>query len=323
MLKLHRLYSEPKFFEEIIFENGLNLILGETDDTSDKTNGVGKSLAIEFINYCLLKQFSDSRVSKIPSEIFPNQALICLDFTINKSRINIKRDVKDGNSVEMMINSNPMSVDGVELVKQHLTKLLFGSSSAENSPSFRQIMGILIRDERSEFKSIINGFDTKKRIPLDYTSHLYLLGINPEFYKEAKNLYTQKDSKQKLCRTIKNDVEKLTGKNFKDVNSELNELIGQVEQIQKEMDNLENIESFDILKEEIIKLEIQLEENRNREGSIKLELSKIKLFIGDNYIDNREIAELYEGFREGLGNLIQKDLNEVMSFITSSIVKTT
>ena len=54
-MKLRKLYSEPPIFDPITFYDGLNIILGDKNNTKDKTNGVGKSLAIDFINFCLLK----------------------------------------------------------------------------------------------------------------------------------------------------------------------------------------------------------------------------------------------------------------------------
>lgn len=47
---------------------------------------------------------------------------------------------------------------------------------------------------------------------------------------------------------------------------------------------------------------------------IKTELSKIKLFRGDNYIDEQEVAELYNQFKAGLGDLIKKQIEEVTAF---------
>ncbi len=48
MLRLHRLWSEPRCFEPITFGSGINLILGEKTDAGQqqgrKVNGVGKSL---------------------------------------------------------------------------------------------------------------------------------------------------------------------------------------------------------------------------------------------------------------------------------------
>ncbi|MCP4695530.1 MAG: DUF2326 domain-containing protein [Gammaproteobacteria bacterium] len=70
MIRLIRLYSNPEIFSPMEFERGVNIILGEKVDsrmiTGRKTNGVGKSMCIEFINFCLLKKTRDSRVMRIP-----------------------------------------------------------------------------------------------------------------------------------------------------------------------------------------------------------------------------------------------------------------
>jgi len=314
MLKLHRLYSEPELFEPIDFLDGINLIFGETDETSEKTNGVGKSLSIEFINYCLLKKFSDCRVSKIPSEAFPHNALICLDFSIHGNVITSKRSIENHNSPILIINKKLTHFFNIEDATKQLTHLLFGSALNEESPSFREILGLLIRDERSEFKSIVKCFDTSKRIPENYTPHLYLLGINPLLYRESKTLQKQIDDTRTSRTKIKKDVENLTGKSFKEANSELNELTSQVEKIKDEMDALENAESFKIVKEEIIALEIEIDNQNTKASVLKSELSKIKLFKGDNYIDDLEIANLYGRFKEGLGDMIKREIQEVTAF---------
>ncbi|MCK4922844.1 MAG: AAA family ATPase, partial [Bacteroidales bacterium] len=69
MIRLKKLYSIPKSFEPINFESGLNIILGEKSEGNNKTNGVGKTMSIEFLNFCLLKKTSDSRVTLIPDTV--------------------------------------------------------------------------------------------------------------------------------------------------------------------------------------------------------------------------------------------------------------
>ncbi|MFT4929692.1 MAG: hypothetical protein ACI8WB_005827, partial [Phenylobacterium sp.] len=91
MLKINRLYCEPELFDPIDFTDGINLILGQTNESSDKTNGVGKSLSIEFVNFCLLKPINESRLNRIPTDAFAHNALICLDFTIHGRPITSKR----------------------------------------------------------------------------------------------------------------------------------------------------------------------------------------------------------------------------------------
>jgi len=65
-IKLFKLYSSPKIFDPIKFDDGVNLIMGEKVENSaiikkgKKTNGVGKSMCVEFINFCLLKKSENS-----------------------------------------------------------------------------------------------------------------------------------------------------------------------------------------------------------------------------------------------------------------------
>ncbi|MFC4259425.1 DUF2326 domain-containing protein [Marinobacter lacisalsi] len=314
MLKITKLYSEPEVFDPIFFEEGFNLILGETTEGSKKTNGVGKSLAIEFINFSLLKRYSDSRVSLIPKEDLALDTVICLDFEINGNQITSRRTLSSPDCPVLIVNGKKTSYSKVSDANEHLTTLLFPSEEYESPPSFRTMMGPLMRDEGSEFKSIINCFDTNRRIPSDYTPHLFLLNVDPSPYNEAKFLYTEMDKISKARRKMEQNISAITNKNISESKSDLNELENQVQRIQKDIDQLENTEGYDAVKDEIIEIENRLEDERSRQGVLKSEISKIKLFRGDNYIDADEVAELYNQFKDGLGDLIKRDINEVTRF---------
>lgn len=60
-IRINGLYSENHIFEEISFHDGVNIILGEKYDDSfirgRKTNGVGKSMSIEFLDFCFLNDY--------------------------------------------------------------------------------------------------------------------------------------------------------------------------------------------------------------------------------------------------------------------------
>lgn len=314
MLKINKLYSEPEAFEPITFENGFNLILGETTEENVKTNGVGKSMAIEFINFALLKRHRDSRVSLIPKEELSYDTIVCLDFEINGHSITSRRTIGDPECPELIIDGKRKSYTRLSDANDHLTTLLFPSTKYVNPPSFRTMMGPLIRDEGSEFKSIIDCFDTNSRIPPDYTPHLFLLKVDTEPYGTAKSLYTEIEDISKARKKMEENIVTLTGKNISESKADLNELENQVRRIQSDIDRLENIEGFDSIKDEIIELETKLDEERSKQAVLKSELSKIKLFRGDNYIDADEVAELYNQFKEGLGDLIRRELDEVTAF---------
>lgn len=74
-IRINKLYSENNIFDEIKFHDGVNIILGEKYDNSTirgrKTNGVGKSMSIEFLDFCLLSDYEKSRICKIPKQVVP------------------------------------------------------------------------------------------------------------------------------------------------------------------------------------------------------------------------------------------------------------
>ncbi|MGN7822934.1 DUF2326 domain-containing protein [Chitinophaga sp. 22536] len=313
MLTITRLYTEPEIIAPIDFTTGLNIILGEKDDSSDKRNGVGKSLCIEFINFALLKRRVNSRVSLIPKEVFPHDTFVCLNFRINNRRYTIKRSLLASETPLIIEDGYETVFAKVEDAVAFLTERLF--SNAEDSyPSFRAMLGPLIRDERSEFKSLVNCYDTKLRIPEDYAPHLYLLGIDIEVYELIKQHIKTIDDINKDISRIKENVLLIRQKNIDDARSDLNELDDEVHSIEASIDRLENLAGYDIIKDEIISLEEQIESKRRRKGILKVQLSKLKLVSQKVDITPSEISEFYEELRKGLGDLISKSLEEAMSF---------
>src|SRR4051812_31017276 len=102
-MRISRLYTEPPTIDPVVFEPGVNVILGESDDTSSKNNGVGKSLCIEFLNFALLKRKAESRVAKIPKASFDPSTLICVDFELNGVRYTIKRSVEESEHPRIVV----------------------------------------------------------------------------------------------------------------------------------------------------------------------------------------------------------------------------
>jgi uncharacterized protein YydD (DUF2326 family) len=313
MLTLKRLYTIPELINPIEFYKGLNLIVGEKDESSDKRNGVGKSLSIEFINFALLKKKSDSRVSLIPKEIFPIDTLICLDFEMNGKEYTIQRSIKESEEPAIIEDGNLIKFSKIDDASIFLTEKLFFNIK-ESYPSFRIMMGPLIRDERSEFKSLINCYDTKQRIPDNYSPHLYLLGINIELYESIKSLINQIDTITDDITRIKDNVKLIRQKDIDDARSDLNELDDEVHSIEKSIDKLENLTGYEIVKDELINLEGRIDSLRRKKGVLKQQVAKLKLVSQKVEIDPDEVSEFYEQLKKGLGQLISKDLKEVMAF---------
>ncbi|HGB3402684.1 TPA: DUF2326 domain-containing protein, partial [Salmonella enterica subsp. enterica serovar 1,4,5,12:b:-] len=110
------------------------------------------------------------------------------------------------------------------------------------------------------------------------------------------------------------DIETISGKKISSARSEVNDLDYQVKIIKQEMDLLEGDKTFDFVRDEIASYEDSLDSLRNKKAILKSELNKIQTLIGDNYIDENEVIELYNKLKAGLGDNIGKELSDVLGF---------
>jgi uncharacterized protein YydD (DUF2326 family) len=245
-----------------VFGEGVNIILGESDATSSKNNGVGKSLCIEFVNFALLKRKSDSRVTRIPKAAFDPATFICIDFVMHGIPYTIRRSVAEAERPRITVADRETTFAKVEDATDFLAARLFGDDRSEIG--FREILGPLVRDERSEFKSIVSCFDTKSRIPDNYAPHLMLLGIDVDIYRSIKGIQKELDDIGTEERRIKDSVQLVRQKDLDEARSDLNALEEEVDKIREGIDALENAATYDLIKDEVLEIEHLMGELRGR-----------------------------------------------------------
>ncbi|QBO58406.1 DUF2326 domain-containing protein [Chryseobacterium salivictor] len=316
MIKINRLYSEPQIFEPISFEYGINIIMGEEAESTNKKIGVGKSICIEFINFCLLKRIADSRLNLIPkkySDITESQIKLDLDF--NDKKITISRSIKNQEEISIFVNGEEKIFDRLDDASDYLGSLYFELFPTNlKRLSFRNLLQPIIRDERSEFKDLIQSHDTKKRIPSDFGPHLFYLNLGLEKYSEIKTL---NDELQKR-KTYFTETKKLVTQNdelkIQDAKAHLNELESEVLKVNKSIEGLKNNESFELLQEDLVRLENRLSELRTRQQAIKYEIKQIDSLPKPENINENEISIIFNQFKQGLGDLVEKSLDDLKGF---------
>lgn len=314
MFKLKRLYTEPALIEPVSFTDGVNIILGEKDDSSNKTNGVGKSLCVEFINFALLKRLTHSRVQKIPADTLPPTTLICLDFDIDAVSYTIKRSPGAAETPTIVIDGAPRPFASLADASTFLGARLFANTPDDPAPSFRAMMGPLIRDERSEFKSLLQPYDTRLRLGEDVEPHLYMFSIDLAAYREVARCIKRFDDVSASLRIVGHNVKLVRGKDIKDARSDLNELEREVSSINAEVDKLENTVGYDAIKSDILAVEADLEQLRTERGILRLKLRKLRAVTNPSEIDGAEVVEFYNALNARLGDLVRRDLDQVMQF---------
>ena len=317
-IRLNRLYSENNIFEEISFHDGVNIILGEKYDDSSvkgrKTNGVGKSMSIEFLDFGFLNDYEKSRIAKIPKEVFPLEENVILDLDIGDEAITIKRNRKQADQPVIIREGRTVSFDKLQDAREYLTGLIFPKLNGKKVPSFRNLFSILMRDERSEFTDIIKCHDLTKKIPDDLSAHLFLLGFSLEAYKNTLETIKEIEAVNTVIAKDKKELTQEGKKKISDVKAELNALEDELQKLEDAIESFKTNETFDSMEADLIELEDLLEQLRKRQKALRYDYEKIRKMPKPEQIDDREIELVYNQFKSELGNAVVKSLNEVVGF---------
>ena len=312
-MRVDLLYTEPATIKPIRFKDGVNVILGESDETSSKNNGVGKSLCIEFINFALLKKRSESRVSRIPVQVFDPATFICVQFTLYGVTYTIKRSLAEAEQPRLVTAGLVTIFSKVEDATKFLSSIMFPRND-KKTVSFREMLGPLIRDERSEFKSIVSYYDTRLRIPDNYAPHLMLLGIDIGSYQKVKDILKEIELITGEEGRIKESVNLLRQKKIDDARSDLNALDEEVAAINDAIEKLETAPAFDIVQGDMLAIEEEMTNLRRRKEALSQRAARLAPLTSAPTIDSSEIREFFDGLRAGLGTVVARDLDEVLSF---------
>lgn len=317
-IKLIRLYSETNIFDEIIFKEGINIILGEKYDDRTrlgrKTNGVGKSMCIEFLDFCLLNDYKKSRISKIPLSVFPSDSTVNLELMIGEDRITIKRNRGNYGQPIIVRNEKENKFEKIEEAKNYLTELIFKKLDGNSIPTYRNLLSILMRDERSEFLDILKPHEASRSIPTDLTTPLYLLGIPLEPYNRIIEIIKDIKTINKVIAQNKKDLNITNKKKISDVKAELNSQNAELKKISDAIESFKSNEAYKSLQKEIIELEDKLQKLRIKDKSLRYEYKKIKQMPKPEEIDDDEIETVYNYFKKELGTAIVKTLRQSIEF---------
>ncbi|MGV3525508.1 MAG: DUF2326 domain-containing protein [Candidatus Sericytochromatia bacterium] len=324
MFELIRLYSYPEVFDPIKFNRGVNIILGEAVDGGQsrldkKTNGVGKSLCVECINFCLLKKSSDSRLLKTPEEVLPKSTIIALELKVGSSTLIVQRTKEAPDQPVITKNGESILFDGLDDAIAYLGDIFLKSieptlvDPSANTLSFRELMGPLIRDERSEFSNIVKCY-ANPQIPLNFRPHLFFWGISLGIYDQTIGVTVLLKKTTEYMSKIKKQITDNTSKSLTDVRAELNSMLDEIRHIEAAIESLKSQDAFNSVQSEVIKIESNMDVLKSEQKLLKAEIQRINSLPQFVSVSDQDVEAVYSLFREGLGEQIVNNLEKVMKF---------
>lgn len=317
-LRLNKLHSEPNVFTPVIFQSGVNLILGEKvdDGTSQgrKVNGVGKSLCIEFIHFALLRGYEATRVARIPPGVLPDDLVVILELSINDEPVQIRRRPAEPDEPVITYGGKTQTFASLVDGSRFLEELLFRDLPVGGSVSFRSLLSLLMRDESSEFIDIASTHAASSRIPPDPAPHLFLLGIDLDAYYGLLECIKSLSEQTALLKKLKSELTEHQTKTVGDVAAELNQEKRDVELIDEGLAALEAEPAYALIEKELNELESKLADLRSRRKAIAYQMDQIRSLPQPEVIDETDVAIIYNRVKAGLGDLVTKSLRQAQEF---------
>lgn len=319
-MKLLKLYSSPEIFKAIEFHDGVNLIMGERLDDVEikrgrKTNGVGKSLCVEFINFCLLKSIANSRVSKIPLDKFDRTTRIMLDLEVNSQPLTIIRTRGDLEGPSIVKDGKEIIFSNLEDASEYLEHLLF-SGMNEVGVSFREFMGPFMREEGSEFKDIMMCYEglPGRSVPLAIKPNAFLFGIDVSVIEKIQEKFKTLDGFSKHKGELKKSLTENGTKKISDVKATLNALNNELKRIDGALESFKSNEAYASQQGDLVQIQIEIDDLRSKQSALQYQLKRIKSLPVPEDIRKKDMEIVYNQFKSGLGDLVLKSVDEVLVF---------
>lgn len=335
-MKLSKIYSNfPDKFKPIIFNEGLNVIVGEITlikNKNDKktTHNLGKSILCRLIDFCLLTSSRD--LFLYDHEVFKEFSFFLEIQLENKSYITINRNVSQSNKISLKKHESSKqdytnlaeeswdhSKIALEKAKNIInTNLLWRISKKYN---YRNVIGYFLRSQ-NDYQNFFNLSKNKGKEVNWKPCLASILGFDGNLiysHYEKEKLISDKQKDQKY-------LEKIGEKS----NSSLNEKKAALQNLQKILSKKEQyLNDFDFykqdqeqIKELVSSIEVKIERLNNDCYYLQLKKNKIEQSLAKKKLtfDPNKAAQLFKEAEIFFEGQLKKGYEDLIAF-NESITK--
>ncbi|WP_460692245.1 DUF2326 domain-containing protein [Mucilaginibacter puniceus] len=310
-MQLIELNSNHSSFKPVVFNNtsGLNFIVAKQaspgiKDKSRTYNGVGKSLLVAIIHFCLGSSKKNSFKKHLPGwEFF-------LKFQVSGVIYNVSRSTDGGQVIKL---------DGEEIKQSDFNKkfenLLFDIPDDLKHLSFRSLLPFFIRPQRGSYVN----FNDPNELGQPYQVLLYnsfLLGLNVHLVQEKYKLRTERERIKGLIKELSNDQ---LLKDFfagnRDVSLATQDLADKIKKLEIDLSKFNVAEDFYDIKKEADRLRIELDNAQNQIVLLQGQVHNIEESLKTTPDIKRDsIERIYREAAVILSEVALKKLDELEKF---------
>jgi uncharacterized protein YydD (DUF2326 family) len=309
-MKLLSLSSNKASFHDIKFNSrGLSLILGrqknpEQSDARKTYNGVGKSLTIALIHFCLGANASDEFKEKLAGWEFN------LEFEIDGTQYT---------SIRSASSQNTVILDGKELslkkFNSEMESLVFGIENPIPYLSFRPLIKRFIRPKKESYIAF-DSVESKETPYANLLAYSYLLGLDVDLVVEKHKLKNEKDRIEKFRKNLKTDsVFKEFFVGNKNPDLEIRDLEDEINRLERDIKVFQVAENYYEIEKQANDTKRKLQELKNQAIMIENSINSINnsLSIRPD-ISVEQIQKVYNETKAKLSETLLRELSDVERF---------
>ncbi|MCH5198143.1 MAG: DUF2326 domain-containing protein [Oscillospiraceae bacterium] len=305
-MQLIKLIADKESFHTISFQKGINIIVGKKTNPSNKVdgktfNGVGKSLIVHLLHFCLCSNKIDPFEEKLPKWTFT------LFFSHNGKEHSISRNTSSQGDIYL---------DGEKKKLKDARNCLLNMIINDDHPlSFQPLLSCVARRYRSSY----NRYNQSSNYPDDYSALLntgFLLGLNTDLIVRKKNLRAEQDNLKKTESLFKKDPifkEYYCGNS--DAQLDKDELEFEIERLKKELSEFKVSNNYHEIEREANEISFSKKKLENDIAVIENNIKNINSALNIQAdLSVARVVQMYESATIEISDLLKKTLNEVEEF---------
>ncbi|TYB30726.1 MAG: DUF2326 domain-containing protein [Candidatus Mcinerneyibacterium aminivorans] len=331
-MKISKIYSNDNRFEDIIFNDGLNVVLGKIinrENLDSDSHNLGKSTLIELIDFMFLKELRKGHFLKDNFVKFKEHVFF-MELKIKEANyVTIKRGVANNTKIYLKIHGNS-NQNYVEENDWDYSKLPLTSRIPEKNPknilndlilfneilpyNYRKYITYFLRtqyDYDKVFKlSKFRGRDKSWKPAL-----AKLLGFNGELVRKKYDIEKEINEKDKLLKEMESEL-KISMSDLNRLKTLMNAKKKKRDEVAEKIDNFDfYFKERDLNRELIEKIETKISELNTKEYNLKYDISQIKESIDKQTEFNIDrINKLFEEVNVHFPDQLKKSYDELVDF---------
>lgn len=324
---LKKLYSEPEgLFHPnpiIRFKDGVNFIFGKKDDasdTKDSLNGIGKSLVLDFIDFCLLSLVTP-RIKLAKEQGLLEGYKVVLEFEVNEETFIIKRSVETPNKDIEFGHVGSLKTYSIEELKEVVCNLAFKN---ENYPGkyrdtwLRKLMPFFVKiqpPKREKFVDPIQYMIGPKLMEL-YIYHFYLMGIDNSLSYRNFEIQSYLNVKTPVISEIERFIQETYGvKSVDEASSEVDSIALSIKDIEGTISSFTLVTEYADVEKDANKLTEAIKELWYGNFSDRKKIERYEeSFNYEGSIDVNKVERIYKDVNELLAEKVEQTLNAAIEF---------